>query len=271
MCPVGGALFDGRSRGLRAHLVCHCLLIETDAGLVLVDTGIGARDVADHGRVAGFFRLLNNVQFRPEETAVAQVRALGFSPSDVRHIVLTHLDFDHAGGLEDFPRARVHLLAREREVAQAAAQGGAIARRRYRPRQWDEVGAWSLYPMARGERWMGFKAVRDLEGLPPEILLVPLVGHTLGHAGVAIDTGAGWMLHAGDAYFHADEMVPVPRVTPGLGAYQRLMDSDRGKRLANQTRLRALKQHSAGLRLFCAHDAAELAQLQADSRSRRDM
>lgn len=38
-CPFGGALFDGRSKGLTGHLVCHCLLIETNEGLVLVDTG----------------------------------------------------------------------------------------------------------------------------------------------------------------------------------------------------------------------------------------
>lgn len=42
MCPFGGALFDGFSAGLRAHLCCHCLLLETERdGLVLVDTGFG--------------------------------------------------------------------------------------------------------------------------------------------------------------------------------------------------------------------------------------
>lgn len=38
---------------------------------------------------------------------------------DVRHIVLTHLDFDHAGGLDDFPEATVHMLQIERDVAVA--------------------------------------------------------------------------------------------------------------------------------------------------------
>jgi len=42
MCPVGGVLFDSFSKGIYAHLVCRCLLIETDRdGLVLVDTGFG--------------------------------------------------------------------------------------------------------------------------------------------------------------------------------------------------------------------------------------
>ena len=53
-CPLGGALFDGRSVGPLGRLVCHCLLIETDAhGLVLVDTGYGLRDVAHPHRHPG--------------------------------------------------------------------------------------------------------------------------------------------------------------------------------------------------------------------------
>src|SRR3546814_19661406 len=88
----------------------YCLLIESDAGLILVDTGFGTRDVDHpHRRLSEFFLTLNNIQLRPEETAVAQVRALGFDPRDVRHIIITHLDFDHAGGIEDFPAAAVHL------------------------------------------------------------------------------------------------------------------------------------------------------------------
>ena len=105
MCPLGGALYDGFSTGLRAHLVCHCLLLETTHdGLVLVDTGFGLRDMRQRGaRLSAFFRRLNNIRYDTSLTAVAQVRRLGYQPDDVRHIVLTHLDFDHAGGLEDFP------------------------------------------------------------------------------------------------------------------------------------------------------------------------
>lgn len=108
-CPVGGTLFDGRSTGPLAHLVCHCLLIETDRhGLVLVDTGFGLKDVHHphrwpEPRIPLFFRSLLNIRLREAGTAARQVEALGFARSDVRHIVLTHLDFDHAGGLEDFP------------------------------------------------------------------------------------------------------------------------------------------------------------------------
>src|SRR3546814_7811155 len=84
-CPIGGRRFDGTTDGPFGHLVCHCLLIESDAGLILVDTGFGTRDVDHpHRRLSEFFLTLNNIQLRPEETAVAQVRALGFDPRDVR-------------------------------------------------------------------------------------------------------------------------------------------------------------------------------------------
>ena len=257
MCPIGGALFDGFSRGLTACLVCHCLLIETNQGLVLIDTGFGQRDIkAPLSRLSPFFMNLNRIKFEQKYTAVAAIEQLGLNPRDVRHIVLTHLDFDHAGGLEDFPEATVHVMLSEIEAAQE--RQGFISSRRYRPGQWDEVKNWKYYS-AGGEPWFGFEAVRNLEGLPPEILLIPLVGHTRGHAGIAIETSEGWLLHAGDAYFYRHEVGSPKRVcTPALRAYQWMMEVDRKARLYNQEKLRALSlDHSSDVRLFCSHDAIE--------------
>ncbi|MEG3880320.1 MBL fold metallo-hydrolase [Microcoleus sp. herbarium7] len=258
MCPIGGSLFDGFSRGLTAHLVCHCLLIETDRGLVLIDTGFGMQDIqSPTSRLSPFFIAFNNIQFDRKYTAIHQIQQLGFSASDVRHIVLTHLDFDHAGGLEDFPEATVHVMQAEMDAARD--RHGFITSRRYRSQQWDEVKHWKFYESG-GEPWFGFKAVRDLDGLPPEILLIPLVGHTRGHAGVAIDTPQGWLLHAGDAYFYRHEMDAANRrCTPGLRAYQWMMEVDRASRLLNQDRLHALSVDRAkDVNLFCSHDAIEL-------------
>jgi glyoxylase-like metal-dependent hydrolase (beta-lactamase superfamily II) len=258
MCPIGGKLWDGVSRGMTGQLVCHCLLVETDnSGLVLVDTGFGSRDVEDpYERLSPLFIHTNRIQFDHRYTALEQVRLQGFSPRDVRHIVLTHLDFDHAGGLEDFPKARVHVLQAEADVAED--RRGMIQSRRYRPEQWDEVRNWRFYNPA-GEGWFGFDAVRDLDGLPPEILMIPLPGHTAGHAGIAISTPDGWLLNAGDAYFHRHEMDPEPHCTPGLAAYQRLMEMDRPTRLHNQERLRELANDGrSDVRIFCSHDPVEL-------------
>ncbi|WP_347302050.1 MBL fold metallo-hydrolase [Croceibacterium sp. TMG7-5b_MA50] len=263
-CPLGGALFDGFSTGPLGTIPCTAQLIETEAGLVLVDTGYGLQDVRrPHPRLSKFFHALLNIRFRVEDTAIHQIRALGYSPEDVRHIVLTHLDFDHAGGLEDFPNARVHVMAAERDAAERQRRGF-IARRRYRPVQWDDVRDWRTYAGA-GDSWFGFDAVRALDGLPPEILLVPLPGHTWGHAGVAVQDGTGWVLNAGDAYFYRGEMHPFRhRCTPGLRFYQTMMEVDRPQRLANQRRLRDLKRaHGQEVTIFCSHDQKELEALQA--------
>lgn len=259
-CPLGGRLMDGRSPSVfqRGSLCCHCLLVETDTGLCLIDTGYGLQDVRHPAsRLSGFFLRLMSPDFHEDMTALRQIERLGFEASDVRHIVLTHLDFDHAGGLDDFPRAVVHLMARERD--DAMAQRGWLDRQRYRPTQWSSRPRWRVHTPLRGEPWHGFDCVRDLAGLPPEILMVPLPGHTNGHAGVAIRTDDNWLLMAGDAYFHHLEMDwTAPRCTPGLRLYQTLMEKDRGARLRNQRRLRELAHAQAGrVTVMCAHDNSE--------------
>jgi len=259
-CPVGGAFFDGASRGLTASICTHCLLIEAGDGLVLVDTGYGVRDVRrPHARLARLWPAVLNVDYREQDTALRQVEALGFSARDVRHIVLTHLDFDHAGGIADFPQARVHVMERERDAAERKRRSF-VARQRYRPAQWDGVRDWRTYATG-GEPWFGFEAVRSLDGLPPEFLMVPLPGHTAGHAGVAIRAGEGWLLHAGDAYLHRGDLGSPRCCPPGLAIYEHIMDTDRPARRANQERLRVLKSEQRDVTVFCSHDSAEFAAL----------
>jgi hypothetical protein len=74
----------------------------------------------------------------------------------------------------------------------------------------------------------------------------------------------GWLLHSGDAYFFSVEMdVRVLRCPPGLRFYQWLMEVDGEARLNNQRRLRALiRERGPEIRIFCAHDAAELRAMQ---------
>ncbi len=262
-CPFGGALFDGFSKGPLGRIPCAAQLVETREGLVLIDTGYGVQDVRHpHPRLSRFFRGLLNIRFRMRETAIHQVRALGHDPRDVRHIILTHLDFDHAGGIEDFPHARVHVMEAERDAAERKRRGF-IARRRYRPVQWDNVRDWRTYGDG-GEKWFGFDRVRSLDGLPPEIVMVPMPGHTHGHAGIAVQTAGGWVLNAGDAYFYRRELDrDRRRCTPGLRFYQTLMEVDRRQRFANQERLRELR-HDADARvaIFCSHDEKELERMQ---------
>jgi glyoxylase-like metal-dependent hydrolase (beta-lactamase superfamily II) len=263
-CPLGGKLMDAGPESVlqRGHLTSHSLLIEDGDQLVLVDTGYGLNDVRDpHSRLSEFFLTLNSPDFREEMTAVRQIEQLGFDPRDVRHIVLTHLDFDHAGGLDDFPEAKVHMLRSERDAA--VAQKTWLDRQRFRPQQWGTKKNWYVYDFGEGDNWFGFSKVHALEGISSDIALIPLIGHTLGHAGVAVRDEEKWLLNAGDAYFFHQEMnVENPHCTPGLNFYQLLMEKDHKARIFNQERLRDLRRdHAHEVEVFCAHDVVEFERL----------
>lgn len=272
MCPVGFGLTKEKGHVAPHELVCHVLLVETNDGLVLVDTGFGTGDVERPGQLGPGFAAIVRPELDPRETAVAQVERLGFSRDDVRHVIPTHLDLDHAGGLPDFPLATVHVYAAEVEAAlRATGVGGELPRgapragaeatlpekMRYRPAHFSHHPRWARYEV-RGERFKGLECVRQLEGLPPEILLVPTVGHTRGHVAVVIDQGDGFLIHAGDAYFHRREMDPERPWCPlPLRAFQSMVAFDDAARVANRERLRQLAREP-DVKIFCAHDPVEL-------------
>lgn len=252
MCPraaPGLGLVD-RDPG---HLVAHCLLIEDASGLILLDTGFGTRDIATPARL-GPARFLIAPRLDARETAVAQVRALGYDPGDVRHILITHLDLDHAGGLADFPHAEVHLHATELELVRRKPLA---ARLRYRFGQWDHGPRWVDHAEP-GEPWFGFERVKLIDSLGVEIAMIPLFGHSAGHSGYAIRSGDRWLLHAGDAYLNQGEIASPPRSTAALRGYHALNSDDRGRRLENAERLGALaRDHGDQITVFCSHDPTE--------------
>ena len=199
-----------------------CLLVESNDGLVLVDTGLGTRDYGDAPGILRTFKLVTIVPLNPEEAAIRQIAKLGYQPEDVHHILLTHMHFDHAGGLPDFPWAKVHVHRREYETFQSGrirrwTDGG------YNRRILDHEPEIILYE-EMGAKWYDFDAIR----LPfePEMFLLPLFGHTQGHCGVAVKDGDGWLLHVADSASFAPD-VPNWMVKFVLGPYQpRLREFD---------------------------------------------
>jgi glyoxylase-like metal-dependent hydrolase (beta-lactamase superfamily II) len=233
--------------------------------LVLVDSGLGLDDIERaKDRLGGEFLALVRPALDPHEAAVRRVEALGFTRDDVRHIVLTHLDLDHAGGIADFPKATVHVHRTEHAAAMSPATR--LEHRRYRQVHWAHGPKWALHE-PKGEPWFGFECVRDIPGLPPEILIIPLHGHSRGHSGVAVETPSGYLLHAGDAYFHRSELDPDRRrCPPFLDLFQRIVEIDGAARMKNQHRLRQLARESSDeVRVFSAHDPVELEHLRERS------
>lgn len=211
-----------------------CMLVETRRGLVLVDAGLGQQDYRDPTAITNLFRLCTSMPFDPEQAIVRQVERLGFIPQDVRHIVLTHMHFDHCGGITDFPWARVHVHANEyRDILRGRfrrwADGG------YNRRVLAHRPDLALYDSVDG-RWYDFDAIR----LPfkQEMYLVPLFGHTRGHCGVAVRHGSGWYFQVGDAASFTEDVPPwMLRFIVG----------------PHHARLRAFERAHPEVRLFTGH------------------
>ena len=252
--------FSVRGRVMPARMVGHCLLVEGDQGLTLVDTGFGTADLAERRMGRAFIKAYRPA-LDPAETAVAQVRAFGYDAADVTDIVLTHRDVDHAGGLGDFPDARVHLSTGELDAATRRA--GVREKNRYVEGQVAHGPRWVEHAVT-GDDWFGFEAVRILAN---DVLLVSLPGHTRGHCGVAVRRpSGGWFLHAGDAYFSHTEMERPPSCPPGVLAFETFTQMDKAARRDTQEVLRAIDAERGPdsgvpadetVTTFCSHDAVE--------------
>ncbi|WP_235735689.1 MBL fold metallo-hydrolase [Nocardioides alcanivorans] len=248
MRPVG-------ARWASELVVAHVLLVERDDALLLVDTGFGTADLASPRRLGTPFVTMMRPELDEAETAVRQVEALGYAASDVRDIVVTHMDLDHVGGIGDFPDARIHVDLAELD---AARNPSLRERSRYRNVQWSH-GPRFVPHSTGGDRWFGFDSVR---AVGDDVLLVPLRGHSRGHCGVAVresvDGEDRWLLHAGDSHFFHGEIATPPHTRPGLTFFQKIMAADEKARRHNQARLAELATAHPEVRVFSAHDPADL-------------
>ena len=254
--PMAGRFFNER---VPCRVVSHILVLETENGLVLVDTGIGMDDMKSPDRL-GFMHMINRPRLDENETALKQIEKLGFRAKDVHHIVMTHLDLDHTGGIPDFPNATIHVLKRELEAAMKP--GSFKERERYRKMHWAHSPKWETYEENYEEPWFGFDCIRDLKWLPHEIVLVRLPGHTKGHCGVSIQTSNGWLLHAGDSYYFHKQMDKYPKTPLMVNLFQRFAHIDHEKAMETKNRVRELAlQHKDEVTVMCSHDTADFESL----------
>ncbi len=243
----------GTFKPLGVQMVTHVLLCETaDDGLVLVDTGIGMSDAADPSTLGAAANLLSP-DLTTGSSAYCQIRALGLDPADVTNIVATHLDYDHISGASDFPHAMVHLTEVELTAALGAPQP------RYRRAHIDALtgGRFKAYA-GTCDALLGFSGAYPLAGLDG-LWLVPLQGHSAGHAAVAVRIGNRWILHAGDAFFHHSAIGPsAPTHASGrrrTSLLEKLLAADRSRIGTNHRRLSELAaSHEHDVQVLCSHD-----------------
>jgi glyoxylase-like metal-dependent hydrolase (beta-lactamase superfamily II) len=162
---------DAEHRLLQA---LNCLLVETPAGRVLVETGIGER-VTDKVR---------EMRCYEGPAIVAALRTSGFDPATVDVVAMSHLHFDHAGGLlladgsKAFPRATIVAQHSEWEIALG---GNSRLVASYDQPEIRLVRDWGAAGWADGER-----------EVLPGVSVVPTGGHSAGHQAIVVrGTGAG--------------------------------------------------------------------------------
>lgn len=194
---------NSRIGNLKTGMVC--LLVETDKGLILLDTGLGTEDYKNPTWMTRLFKVITDMPYDPNEAAVNRIRQIGYKPEDIKHIILTHMHFDHISGLPDFPHAKVHVHKREYD---SFSDGKFL--------HWDEFAYIPRYIAHKPEficyetidsKWYDFDAI----SLPfePEMYFIPLFGHSQGLCGVSIRTSTGWFFHAADSSAVYDDETPA--------------------------------------------------------------
>lgn len=257
--------FDTKVAGT---MVTHVLLCETDDGLVLVDSGIGTEDMKSPSKSLGIAAMTLNPALARRETALAQVHQLGYQRSDVRHIIATHLDYDHISGAADFPEAIIHVTATE--LAVAHARRGVTDKLRYRRHHLPVDSTVKSYE-GPGDALLGFATAYEIAGLD-HFWLIPLPGHSKGHAGVAVRAAnGGWLLHAGDAFYHGSAIGLADK--PGglrrtiLRTLETALAAQPRRIQTNHDRLRDLVTDAGvAIDIFCSHDADGLRAMQRSDR-----
>lgn len=166
-------------------MALNCLLIETPAATIVVDTGYGNKLSA---------KQLGQLQLQQPPSLLESLSDAGVSPRDVDFVLYSHMHHDHAGGSTfldpdgqlriTFPRARHVMQAAEWTEAQAP---NLRSKHAYWPENWQIIEAAGLISPASGEH-----------EVCPGVRLIPTGGHTQGHQLVRIESEGQVALHLGD-------------------------------------------------------------------------
>jgi N-acyl homoserine lactone hydrolase len=197
-------------------------LIEAGEERVLVDTGLHPGAAADAPSHYGSEDALGMFELDQDQTVADQVDLDG-----ITKVVLTHLHFDHAGGLGLLPSSvPVYVQRREWDGGQDA---DAVARNFFQPKDYEGIDG--QVELVEGDH--------DLLG-DGSIELLSTPGHTPGHQSVRVGEG---LVIAGDAV-HYDSTLD-DRVFP-------VFADDPEAQAASAERLAALRD--AGARVVPGHD-----------------
>lgn len=225
-------------KGTDYTVPCPAFLIHhPSAGAIMVDTGLHPSIASDP--VQNFGRL--GVRFsRPElrggEDVPAQLRDRDFDTRQIPIVVMTHLHFDHASAISEFPNSTFVVSSAEWEAA--AKGGGAEGYRRshydyafdFRTVDFDGPSISSFQTFGRSFDLLGDGSVR--------LLFTP--GHSAGHMSVLCRLEGRSFLIGGDAFYYEDQLTGDAPMPP------RPADAHRFRRSLQELKL-FRRQHSKAI------------------------
>ena len=200
------------------RLPIHVWVIDHEEGIIIVDTGETARvhERGYHPRWHPFYRRAARFFVPPEEELGPQLKAKGIALRDVRHVVLTHLHTDHAGGLSHVVGSRVWVSPGEME--RAGGVGGRV--------QGDLPHRWPKWWQPESIRFEPRRLGPFEEAMPltrrGDVLIIPTPGHTPHHVSVVV-LGDPSCILAGDTSYTEQLLLDgkVDGVSPDLQVTRR--------------------------------------------------
>lgn len=188
----------GYNPGKIMRLVVNMFLIKHPKGLVLVDTG-NHPDVAINAAAYWGKSIAKwlNPEMKPEDAADKQIERLGFSVSDVKYVILTHMHIDHAGGMCLFPEAT--FLIQKDELLAAMWPGY---------NSYFDRGHYEIKDFIESRRFKVIKLDGDYDIFGDDkIKLLKTGGHSAGHQMVLLKLGKNkYCLLPGDAAFMPEQL-----------------------------------------------------------------
>ena len=127
---------------------------------------------------------------KPNQGILAQLAQVGITPAEIEIVVLTHLHWDHVGGVSLFPNAEFIVSGEELKFALDPVPCLYLA---YEARQLGMQPEFSK--VIDRIKTIDLKEEDIVEG----VRVIPLTGHTPGNIGVVVDTPDGPHVIAGDA------------------------------------------------------------------------
>ena len=202
-------------------LPIYCWVIEHQEGTILVDTGETSRvhDRDYHPQWHPFYRRATQFSVHPEEEIGPQLRELGIRARDIRHVVLTHLHTDHAGGLMHLTGVRTWVARGEFQAA-TGSMGKVMG---YLPHRWPKW--WEPDFIRFEDRAIGPFAQSMSLTERGDVLVLPTPGHTPHHVSVLVLGSPSYLL-AGDTSYNQHLLLAgkVDGVSPDISVARATQD-----------------------------------------------